>query len=69
MTDPLVQVIDEASGAIVYTLRMAATGFTPKVFRQGRYTVRVGELGGRRVRTVSGLQPAPDPDGVRRIAF
>jgi hypothetical protein len=41
--DPVVQVVDEANGEVVYTLRINGRAFSPKVFREGRYTVRVGE--------------------------
>jgi hypothetical protein len=43
--DPVVQVLEEATGEIVYTLRIQGRRFTPRVFRPGRYTVRVGEPG------------------------
>jgi len=43
MTDPVVQVIDEANGEIVYTLRIKGSSFRPKVFKNGTYTVKVGE--------------------------
>ena len=43
MTDPVVQVINEADGEIVYTIRIKGTSFRPKVFKAGRYTVKVGE--------------------------
>jgi len=42
-SDPVVQVVDEADGTVVYTLRIAGTSFRPKVFREGSYTVHVGE--------------------------
>lgn len=41
MTDPVVQVIDESSGEIVYTLRIQGNSFTPRVWRDGVYTVKV----------------------------
>ncbi|MGD2164269.1 MAG: metallophosphoesterase family protein [Anaerolineae bacterium] len=41
--DPVIQVIDEESGEIVYTLRVDGTSYRPKVFREGTYTVKVGE--------------------------
>lgn len=37
--DPVVQVRDETTGEIVYTLRIRGTSFTPKVRKAGRYTV------------------------------
>ena len=43
LQDPLVQVIDEIAGEVVYTLRIKGTSFRPKVFEKGSYTVRVGE--------------------------
>ena len=43
MEDPTVQVIDEADGQIVYTLRINGNEFRPKVFHKGTYTLRVGE--------------------------
>ena len=43
MIDPVVQVIDESNNEIVYTLRIKGTSFKPKVFKNGLYTVKVGE--------------------------
>jgi len=39
--DPVVQVIDEDRDEVVYTLRINGREFQPKVFRQGRYTVKI----------------------------
>ena len=43
MMNPIVQIIDEKSGEIVYTLRIRGNEFTPKVFREGTYTIKVGD--------------------------
>ena len=43
MTDPVVQVIDESDGQIVYTLRIEGASYRPKVFKAGTYTVKVSE--------------------------
>ncbi len=51
--DPIVQVIDEANGAVVYTLRINGTSFRPKVFHSGEYTIRVGEKGKENVLRVA----------------
>ncbi len=40
--DPVVQVIAEATGEILYTLRIAGTTFQPAVFAPGVYTVKLG---------------------------
>jgi len=39
--DPVVQVIEEPSGEVVYTVRIQGRTFTPRVYRPGAYTVRV----------------------------
>ncbi len=57
--NPVVQVVDESTGEIVYTLRAAGTRYRPKVFHPGRYTVIVGEGGRRRI--LSGLEARRDP--------
>ena len=61
--DPVVQVIDEADGEIVYTLRIRGREFRPKVFRQGTFTVKVGEQGGK-MKDFRGVRPlAPEQRG------
>ncbi len=45
LADPVVQVVDEKSGEIVYTIRAKGDSFRPKVFSMGAYTVRCGEPG------------------------
>jgi hypothetical protein len=42
---PVIQVIDEGSGEIIYTVRAKSEIYTPKVYRQGLYTIRIGEPG------------------------
>jgi hypothetical protein len=39
----VVQVVKEADGEIVYTLRIRGNTFRPRVFESGRYEVRVGD--------------------------
>lgn len=41
-TSPVVQVIAEATGEILYTQRVLADSFQPPVYAEGRYTVRIG---------------------------
>jgi hypothetical protein len=52
-TDPVVQVIDEQNGEVVYTIRIKGTRFRPKVFREGMYTLKVGG------KAVQGVQSIP----------
>lgn len=43
LTDPVVQVIDQSNGEIIYTLRIKGSSFTPRVFKDGLYTVKVSD--------------------------
>jgi len=51
--DPVVQVIKEDGGGLVYALRIEGNMFRPPVFEEGAYTVKVGEKG--RQKTLTGL--------------
>jgi alkaline phosphatase D len=56
MSDPVLQVIEEASGEVVYTLRLKGQEFRPKVFATGRYSLHVGEIGTQRSKSLTGVQ-------------
>jgi hypothetical protein len=60
LEDPVVQVIDEASEAVVYTLRIRGREFRPKVFAEGRYTVKVGDGTRGKAKLLSGLRVVPE---------
>lgn len=64
-TDPVVQVIDEATGEIVYTLRIRGDTWRPKVFRKGTYTLRIGE--GDSVKTITGVSATAEDDDSRTL--
>ncbi|MEA3366246.1 MAG: hypothetical protein U9Q79_11465, partial [Candidatus Hydrogenedentes bacterium] len=55
--DPVVQVIDEVDNSVVYTLRINGSSFRPKVFKEGLYTVKVGE--GDDQKTLEGVEAIP----------
>jgi hypothetical protein len=59
--DPVVQVIDEYNGEVVYTWRINGRGWSPKVFRRGTYTVRVWD--GDRRREFHGVEASLEKDG------
>jgi hypothetical protein len=40
--NPVVQVIEEATGDLVYTIRVSGNRFQPRVYSSGKYTVKVG---------------------------
>jgi phosphodiesterase/alkaline phosphatase D-like protein len=42
---PVIQVIDEQKGEVVYTLRIKDNKYIPKVFERGVYTVKIGNPG------------------------
>ncbi len=58
--DPVVQIIDEHLNEIVYTLRIQGTTWQPRVFREARYTVRVGE--GETVKSVQGVEASSEAE-------
>jgi hypothetical protein len=70
MRDPVVQVVYEPTGEIVYTLRSRGLDFRPKVFdAKASYTVRVGEPGTERMKMLEGLSPADSEDAVIEVNF
>ncbi|MEA2062347.1 MAG: twin-arginine translocation pathway signal protein, partial [Gemmatimonadota bacterium] len=60
MSDPVVRVIDESNGEILYTLRIRGTSFRPRVFKEGLYCLVVGEPGTGRLKTFEHLQSMPE---------
>jgi len=48
MNNPVVQVKNEKTNEIVYTLRINGTRYLPKVLNKGYYTIIVGELGSKK---------------------
>jgi len=55
--DPVVQVIDEATGAIVYTLRIEGRSWKAKVFEEGRYSIRISDPNRGAMKVVEHLEP------------
>jgi hypothetical protein len=43
VANPVVQVIAEATGEILYTVRSHTASFTPRVYAPGKYTVKAGK--------------------------
>ena len=56
ITKPVVQVVAEATGETIYTLRIPASGFQPKVFAQGRYTLRISEPESGKLKEITGIE-------------
>ncbi|MBI1903839.1 MAG: alkaline phosphatase D family protein [Planctomycetia bacterium] len=57
MENPVVQIVDDQTGEIVYTLRIRGTVFRPKVFEAAaNYTVRIGDPDRGRMQTIRGIK-------------
>jgi hypothetical protein len=70
MIDPVVQIIDETEGEIVYTLRIRGTSYRPKVFSPGIYTVVIGEPGTEQERRFEHIQSSDDGEkSVLEVVF
>ncbi len=67
MDNPVVQVIEERTGEIVYTLRIKGDRFRPKVFAPGTYTVRVGDQDAGTMRSIEGITAGDE--AVLEVAF
>ncbi len=68
MQHPVVQVIEEATGDVVYTLRIRGTRFTPKVFKPGYYKVVVSGQPGPSAEVVD-LEATRQQKGEVKVRF
>jgi hypothetical protein len=68
ITNPVVQVVQESSGEILYTQRIIGTAWTPEVYAAGTYTVKAG-TDRPDLQTFTGLAalPAGDDEETRRV--
>ena len=55
MLDPVVQVIEEKTGNVIYTIRIKGNTFSLKVFAEGKYTIVVGNQK-EKTKTISGIE-------------
>jgi alkaline phosphatase D len=70
MTDPVVQVIDQGDSEIVYTLRIKGDSFSPKVFKEGTYTIKVGEPDTGQIKTFKDVQSvSSDSEQTIEVSF
>jgi len=56
VTDPVVEVIDESTGETVYCVRVQGDSFRPRVYAQGKYTLKI----------ISGLEIVANESGESR---
>ncbi len=55
--NPILQVIDETNGTIVYTIRINGSSYKPKVFHDGMFTVKIFDRHYEKV--ISGIKSIP----------
>jgi hypothetical protein len=65
--DPVVQVIAEATGEILYTVRAKSGRFQPAVYALGSYTIRLGKDKPDGISLKSILASQKDTAGTREI--
>jgi hypothetical protein len=53
---PVIQIIREDTGETIYTARLKNDSMTPKVFRNGLYTLRIGEPGTLKIKEFKGIR-------------
>ena len=52
----VVQIADEATDEIIYTVRVEGSSFRPKVFSKGTFTIIVGEPGTDQMKTLKSVK-------------
>jgi hypothetical protein len=65
VVDPVVQVIAEESGEILYTVRVKGNRFQPRVYSQGKHTLKIGR-DRPNVLTISSLEAKPKSEAGHR---
>ena len=60
MENPVVQIIREGTGEMIYTLRIKGDRFDPHVFEDGTYIVKVGEPGTAKMTELRGVKSATE---------
>jgi hypothetical protein len=56
--NPVVQVVEEKSGEVLYTVRAQGGRFQPRVYTSSKHTVKVGPQKPD-AKTLTGLEPKP----------
>ena len=69
MPNPVIRIIDQDSGEVVYAIRAVGDSFRPTVFREGKYTIEIGEPGARRMRSIRNTMATRQAGGTIRMGF
>ena len=67
--NPVVQIIDQDDGQIVYTIRINGKTFQPRVFKQGAYTIKLGYPETDTFRTLKGITALDDKTRTLKVTF
>lgn len=59
LKDPVIQVIDEENGEVVFTVRIIGHVFKPPVAKKGLYTFWIGEPGTQKWKSFTGIKSEP----------
>jgi hypothetical protein len=66
---PVIRVVADDTGEVVYALRIPGTRFRPWAFRQGTYTVEVGDPDIGRWKRLRRLRWSKEPQAAIRVMF
>ncbi|MEM8952530.1 MAG: twin-arginine translocation pathway signal protein [Verrucomicrobiota bacterium] len=70
LTNPVIQIVDQSWGDVVYTLRINGETFRPKIFdANGAYTIIVSEPDEEVSKTISDVRPAEDQSETIEVDF
>ena len=58
--NPVVQVTNEETGAVEYTVRIKGRSFRPKVFARGTHSIRVDDTQSGRSKLLKGIKPVDE---------
>jgi hypothetical protein len=57
--DPVIQLIEDKTGEVVYTLRVRGNSLRPRVFSKAPHTLKVQDAATGKTRILKGIKPAP----------
>ena len=67
LVDPVIQVLVESTGEVVYTVRMKGDEINAKVFELGTYTVKIGSPDKGNMQTIRGIKAVDKKGGGERM--
>jgi hypothetical protein len=69
IVDPVLEIMEEHNGAIVYSLRISGSSFKPMVFDQSKYTITVKDTERDIEKVFRGVIPAVYSDEIIEVRF